>query len=111
MQDGANRRGGKWMVRLDSMKEAGPTSMTVSGKNSIALENILIGEVWACSGQSNMGWVVRNSNNAEKEIAAANYPEIRLFSVPLVGTQEPQYDCKGQWVVCSPETVAGFTAV
>lgn len=102
---------GKWMVRLDSMKEGGPTSMTVAGKNAITVENILIGEVWVCSGQSNMGMSVRSSNNAEEEIAAADYPEIRLFSVPLVGTQEPQYDCGGKWVVCSPETIPNFTAV
>ncbi len=102
---------GKWMVRLDSMKEGGPTTMTVQGKNSITVKNILIGEVWACSGQSNMGFTVNRAINAEKEIASANYPEIRLFSVPLVGTQEPQYDCGGKWVVCSPDTVGGFTAV
>ena len=101
---------GKWMVRLDSLKEGGPTTMTVNGKNTITIENILIGEVWVCSGQSNMGMTVRSSNNADQEIASANYPEIRLFSVPLVGTQVPQYDCKGKWVACSPETVANFTA-
>ncbi len=102
---------GKWMVRLDSMKEGGPVSMTVSGNNAITVQNILIGEVWVCSGQSNMGFTVSRAIEGEKEIAAANYPEIRLFSVPLVGTQEPQYDCKGKWVVCSPETVGNFTAV
>ena len=102
---------GKWMVRLDSMKEGGPTKMTVAGKNTITVENILIGDVWVCSGQSNMGFTVRSAINAEAEIASADYPEIRLFSVPLVGTQEPQYDCKGRWLVCSPETVANFTAV
>ena len=102
---------GKWMVRLDSIKEGGPTKMTVAGKNTITVENILIGEVWVCSGQSNMGFTVRGAINAEAEIASADYPEIRLFSVPLVGTQEPQYDCKGKWLVCSPETVPNFTAV
>ncbi len=102
---------GKWMVRLDSMKEGGPVTMTVSGKNTITVENILIGEVWVCSGQSNMGFTVNRAIDGEKEVAAANYPEIRLFSVPLLGTQEPQYDCNGKWVVCSPETVGNFTAV
>ncbi len=62
---------GKWMIRLDSMKEGGPTTMAVNGKNSITVENILIGEVWACSGQSNMGFTVRSVNDAEKEIAGA----------------------------------------
>ena len=101
---------GKWMVRLDSLKEGGPTSMTIAGKNTLTVKNILIGEVWVCSGQSNMGMSVSRSNNAEQEIAAADYPEIRLFSVPLLGTQEPQYDCGGKWVVCSPETIPNFTA-
>ncbi len=102
---------GKWLVRLDSMEEGGPATMIVSGKNKIEVQNILIGEVWVCSGQSNMGFTVRSANDAEKEIASADYPQIRLFSVPLVGTQEPQYDCKGKWVVCSPETVGSFSAV
>lgn len=102
---------GKWLVRLDSMEEGGPATMIVSGTNRIEVQNILVGEVWVCSGQSNMGFTVRSANDAEKEIAAADYPQIRLFSVPLVGTQEPQYDCKGKWVVCSPQTAGSFSAV
>ena len=107
----ADAETGRWMVRLDSMKEDGPLEMTVAGKNEITLKNVLVGEVWACSGQSNMGFPVRGADNAEKEIARADYPSIRLFSVPLLGTQEMQDDCKGSWSECSPESVASFTAV
>jgi sialate O-acetylesterase len=102
---------GLWMVRLDPLKAGGPHALTVAGKNTVKLENVLVGEVWLCSGQSNMGMTVARSNDAEEEIAAAKYPSIRLFSVPLLGTQEPQYDCKGAWAECSPETVGNFTAV
>jgi len=101
---------GKWVVRLDPMQAGGPYTMTVAGKNSISVKNVLVGEVWVCSGQSNMGMTVARSNNAEAEIAAAKYPQIRLLTVPLLGTQEPQKDFKGQWVECSPETVGNFTA-
>ena len=101
---------GHWMVRLDPLKAGGPQTLTVAGKNTITLENVLVGEVWICSGQSNMGMTVGRSNDAEKEIASAKYPSIRLFGVPLLGTQEPQYDCKGAWSECSPETVGNFSA-
>ncbi len=102
---------GKWMVRLDQMKTDGPLTLTISGKNTITIENVLVGEVWVCSGQSNMQFALASANNAEKEIASADYPNIRLFTVPRKGTQEPQYDCQGEWVECSPKTVASFSAV
>ncbi len=101
---------GKWLVRLDPLPVGGPHTMTVSGKNSITIQNILVGEVWLCSGQSNMQMTVAASNNSEAEIAAAKFPKIRLLSVPQVGTQEPQKDFKGQWVECSPESVGRFSA-
>ncbi len=102
--------GGKWIVRLDPLQAGGPHTMTVAGTNSITLKNILVGEVWLCSGQSNMQMTVNNSNNAQEEIAAANYPQIRLLSVPCKGTQEPQQDFNGQWTECSPKTVGSFSA-
>src|SRR5690349_24877314 len=74
-------RNGKWKVALDPMQAGGPFKLTVKGKNSVSLENILIGEVWICSGQSNMEWNVANSNDSEKEIANANYPMIRHIKV------------------------------
>jgi sialate O-acetylesterase len=85
--------------------------MTISGKNTITIKNILVGEVWVCSGQSNMAMSVRSSANAEKEIAEANYPGIRLFTVERKVAEQPQSDCVGSWTSCSPETVGDFSAV
>jgi len=100
----------KWMVRLDPLQAGGPHTMTVKGRNEIVLGNVLVGEVWVCSGQSNMAMSVASSANAEPEIAAAKYPKIRLLTVPLLGTQEPQQDFQGQWAECSPQTVGRFSA-
>jgi sialate O-acetylesterase len=101
---------GKWLVRLDALTAGGPHTMTVKGHNTLTLKNILVGEVWLCSGQSNMQMNVASSNNAKEEIAAAEYPQIRLVSVPCKGTQEAQQDFKGQWAECSPKTVGPFSA-
>ena len=102
---------GKWQVRLPAMKAGGPHEMTIEGQNRIALKNILVGEVWVCSGQSNMAWPVSRSDNAEKEIAAAKFPQIRLFQIPRVPSIESADDVKAAWVECSPETVGSFSAV
>jgi len=103
---------GKWQVRLEAMKAgAGPLEMTVAGKNTLKLTNILVGEVWICSGQSNMAMSVKSSRDSDKEIAEAKYPRIRLFMVAKATAGTPQADCKGQWVECSPQTVPGFSAV
>ena len=75
-------KNGKWSIILKPMKAGGPLNMVIRGKNEIILENILIGDVWVCSGQSNMEWKVSQSSNADKEIQNANYPNIRLFTVP-----------------------------
>ena len=102
---------GKWMVKLDAMDVGGPCQMTVQGNNTITLEDILIGEVWVCSGQSNMQWPVSASNDPQKEIAAADYPHIRLFTVARTVAEKPMDDCEGAWAACSPQTVPGFSAV
>lgn len=102
---------GKWSVRLAAGAAGGPHQLTVRGKNTITLDDVLLGDVWVGSGQSNMQWSVAQSDNPQEEIAAANYPEIRLFTVARSIAQEPQDDCQGEWVVCSPETIAGFSAV
>ncbi|MDG3004965.1 sialate O-acetylesterase [Paludisphaera sp. Pla2] len=102
---------GKWSVVLEPVAAGGPFEMVVSGKNTVTFNDVLVGEVWVCSGQSNMQWSVAGSTDADLEIAAAKFPNIRLISVPQVGTQEPQKDFKGQWKVCSPETVGPFSAV
>ncbi len=102
---------GSWQVVLDPMPAGGPFTISIKGKNTITLEDVLVGEVWICSGQSNMQMSVGSSNDADLEIASAKYPRIRLISVPQVGTQEPQKDFRGQWRTCRPDTVGGFSAV
>lgn len=102
---------GAWHVMLDPMPAGGPHEMTVKGKNTLKFDDVLVGEVWICSGQSNMQWNVGNANHADLEIAAANHPNNRLITVPNRGTQEPQKDFNGRWVPCRPDTVGGFSAV
>jgi len=103
--------GGRWKVVLDPLKAGGPVELVVSARETITIRNVLIGEVWLCSGQSNMGWSVRLSLNPEQEIAAANYPKIRLFTVPRKESETPQSDVEGTWQECSPKTVTTFSAL
>lgn len=103
---------GSWKVLLAAEKAGGPYSLTVRGKNSIKLSDILVGDVWVCSGQSNMEWTVRNSNSPTEEIANANYPTIRHFKVPNTVASEPQKDVRGgEWKPATSANVADFTAV
>ena len=102
---------GKWSVKLPKQSAGGPHTMTVSGSNTVELSDILIGEIWVCSGQSNMAWRVEQSSNAQTEIKAAKFPRIRLFHVPRNATGVPQDDVEAQWKVCSPETIPTFSAV
>jgi sialate O-acetylesterase len=103
---------GAWHVLLDPVMEyGGPHTLTVKGKNTVTFNDVLIGEVWVCSGQSNMQWSVNQSNDPDLEKAAAKFPNIRLISVPQVGIQEPQWNFNGRWAPCTPETVGGFSAV
>jgi sialate O-acetylesterase len=111
---------GKWMVKLAKLKPGGPLEMTIAGKNSITVKDVLVGEVWVGSGQSNMTFYVSTKGpghapyglmDEEKEIAAANYPQVRMFTVKTVKTYDPQANADGEWEVCSPATVANFSAV
>jgi sialate O-acetylesterase len=104
---------GVWSVKLKPVKAGGPFAFDVSGKNKIAFKNVLVGEVWICSGQSNMEWSVANSTNAPEEIANAKYPQIRLFHVkktPAV-TKQNQLVLESDWRECSPDTIKSFSAV
>ncbi|MGL4943621.1 MAG: sialate O-acetylesterase [Thermoguttaceae bacterium] len=103
---------GRWQVTLPPMNaNAEGRRLTVTGKNTVSCDNVLVGEVWMCSGQSNMQWSVRASKDAENEIAAANYPTIRLFQTKNTWNSLPQTDTDASWQVCSPETVPNFSAV
>ncbi len=102
---------GRWMAKLPKMKAGGPHELVIEGKdNTLRFADVLVGEVWLGSGQSNMQWPVSHSNDETKEIAAANHPKIRLFTVTRTTAVAPQDDCQGSWVVCSPETVPDFSA-
>jgi len=102
---------GQWSVRLEPLRAGGPAELTITGENTITLENVLVGEVWVCSGQSNMAMSVSRVENAEGVIAQSANPKIRLFTVPRAAADEPQEDVEGSWSVCGPETVGGFSAV
>ncbi len=103
---------GKWSVKLSPLTASDqPGDLVVSGKNTLTLKDVLVGEVWLCSGQSNMEFNVGSTKNAQQEIQDANYPQIRLFSVPKATLEEPQSDTHGAWQPCSPQTVGGFSAV
>lgn len=105
-------KNGKWMVRLDSEKAGGPYELTITGKNKIVITNVLVGEVWICSGQSNMEFQMYKTLNSEKEISDSNYPMIRHFGVGQDLSGSPKEDLKaGKWEVCSNATVRDFTAV
>jgi sialate O-acetylesterase len=111
---------GRWEVKLAKLEAAPdekPLEMTIKGSSGepITLKNILIGEVWVCSGQSNMELGIAVAKNGPAEIKAANYPEIRLFTVPKVRAHEPAKDVKAAWAECNPKTISaggwgGFSA-
>lgn len=103
---------GKWMTQLNAEPAGGPYQLSVKGKNSIVLSNILVGEVWLCSGQSNMEWSVGQSDNAAREIQAARNPFIRQIKIQHQVSSLPAADVKTDgWKICDPATVADFTGV
>ena len=103
---------GKWHLELPPMPaNKSPSSLIIQGSNRIEIKDVLVGEVWVCSGQSNMEWSVAASMNPHEEIAAANHPLIRHIKVPLVPSMIPLENFQSSWQVCSPNTAAGFTAV
>lgn len=102
---------GKWSVKIGPYTVGEPGTLTVKGQNTINLEDVLVGEVWVCSGQSNMGWTVAASIDPDLEASAATHPTLRLFQVPLLSKPEPQEDVKAQWKHCTPETIPSFSGV
>lgn len=104
-------QGGKWRVDLKPLEAGGPFTMKISGDNTVTLNNLLVGEVWIASGQSNMEWTLNASHEPEAERPKANYPNIRMFTVAKTTSLQPVDEVKGSWVECSPETVGKFSAV
>lgn len=108
-QSGEN---GKWMAELPQQSVGEAASLQISsGDRTVVFQDILVGEVWICSGQSNMEWPVENSENADSEIAAANYPNIRLLDIPRTYSPDPVDEIDASWQVCSPESIPSFSAV
>jgi sialate O-acetylesterase len=100
---------GKWMVHLDPLPAGGPHVLEIAGKDTHAIQDVLVGEVWLGSGQSNMAMGVRLCANAETEMAAANYPRIRSFREESGPSEEMQSVGTGHWAVCTPETVGTYS--
>jgi sialate O-acetylesterase len=101
---------GHWRVELPPQELGEPATLKVSATNTLELADVLVGEVWLCSGQSNMEWSVARCGDAEKEIAEATRPTIRLYTVKRATSAEPQSALQGSWQVCAPETVKDFSA-
>ena len=103
---------GKWLVRLSALQAGGPHQMVIQGTNRVTVEDILVGEVWLCSGQSNMEWTVSRSLNPQQEIASGNHPRIRHIKIPHRPADAPQDNVlSGGWQECTSKTVGAFTGV
>ena len=103
--------GGSWMVHLKALAAGGPFALKVSGDNVVTIPNILIGDVWVCSGQSNMQFALAGAATGKAAIEAANFPRIRFFNVPRKTAVKPLADAHGAWAECTPETARQFSAV
>ena len=102
---------GNWRVKLAPLPAGGPYRLVVKGKSTVTFNDVLVGEVWVCSGQSNMRWTVQGSDDADLESLTARFPRLRIITMPNVGTQEPQRDFKGEWTAVTPDTIKSFSAV
>lgn len=102
---------GVWRVDLKPMSAGGPFTLTLTGDNTVTVNNVLVGEVWICSGQSNMEWTFNKAANAAEEGPKAKYPKIRMFTVAKKTSIQPLSEAPSSWVECSPEKVGGFSAV
>ncbi len=101
----------QWKLTLPPMKSGGPYDLILNGSSSVTLTDILAGEVWVASGQSNMEFPMHNTHDAAQQIPQAQYPQIRLFTVEKAVNQNPAQDLKGTWKICTPESVPDFSAV
>jgi sialate O-acetylesterase len=102
---------GQWKVTLAALAAGAPTTLTIKGANTITISDVLVGEVWLGSGQSNMAMTVNRAKDFEQEQAAANFPQIRIFKEESAGAKEAQTVGKGHWELCSPATVGASSAV
>src|SRR5438270_2156170 len=103
--------GGRWQVLVGPFKAGGPYTLTVGGANTLTFKNVLVGDVWVCSGQSNMEFILQNAQGGPQDAAQADYPEIHLFTVQKKTSDAPLEDVQGRWVVTTPKEAAAFSAV
>lgn len=103
---------GKWSVQLDPLAVGEPLTLTVQGKNTIKIQDVLVGEVWVCSGQSNVTFNLGSANNAELEVANSADPQLRMINIRTDASLTPMDDFRdGHWDVASPRVTAGWSAV
>ncbi|HVU47309.1 MAG TPA: sialate O-acetylesterase [Terracidiphilus sp.] len=109
---------GRWIIHLAKLKAGGPFEMQIVGKNAVTIHDVLVGEVWLATGQSNMVFTVSKKAqffagtlDEDKEIAAANYPQIRMYTEKVVKAYTPQDTALGDWQVCGPQTIGAFSAI
>ena len=102
---------GKWKVFLKTPSHGGPHNLKINGKNEITINNVVIGEVWLCAGQSNMGWRLSAVFEGAEDAASANYPNFRIFRSERKHSHEPQEDCIAKWTPCTPDSAATCSAV
>ena len=107
----ATAAGGTWSVHLEPLTAGGPFTMTVTGDNTVTIKDLLVGEVWIASGQSNMNLTLAQTPYLTEEATKAKYPHIRTFKVPVTPVVKPLAEAKGKWMNCSPETLKDFSAV
>jgi sialate O-acetylesterase len=104
---------GTWVIEIPSKEAGGPFTLDIAGNNKITLKDVYVGEVWVCSGQSNMQWSVNQSGEADRKLATESpaNPQIRMFTVARGPSATPQFDVKGQWLEANPKNVGNFSAV
>jgi len=103
---------GRWEVKLAEMPaSAEPKEMKITGSSEAVVKDILVGEVWLCSGQSNTGWVLNDSFGQDLTKLAADLPQLRLMTMPKIGTQEPQKNFNGKWELSNAQSAGNFSAV
>lgn len=104
-------KNGNWGLKLGGLRAGGPYEMKIFGKNSLTVQNVAVGEVWMCAGESNMEYKVIAAKNAPEEMADADLPMTRVFVVKHRATDKPRLDCEGSWIVCSADSVKDLPAV
>lgn len=103
---------GRWSARVQTGEAGGPYKIRINGSSEVTLSDVMLGEVWLCSGQSNMEWYADYGiTNGEEEVRKADFPNLRIFHLPQIGASTPQENCFSQWTLCTPETMRSTSAL